>query len=152
MFAAELTGRNPGFSFAEDTDDLFVGKTLLVGSLHAGTGRVDYASGTSKSSELFIKMLRKLRSAYHCAKTITLIVDNYIIHKSKNTLRWLKRKTKFIVIYQLVCSVWVSKIELLCFRFFQPSVGTLPVSGYSGVHEVVPCYIPVSQRCLHQVF
>ncbi|KZP88713.1 hypothetical protein A3463_15565, partial [Enterobacter chengduensis] len=23
------TGRNPGFSFAEDTDDLFIGKTLL---------------------------------------------------------------------------------------------------------------------------
>lgn len=29
--AAELTGRNPGFSFEEDTDDLFVGKTLLHG-------------------------------------------------------------------------------------------------------------------------
>ncbi|RYM60803.1 hypothetical protein BSQ98_19220 [Serratia liquefaciens] len=29
MLAAELTGRNPGFSLAENTDDLFVGKTLL---------------------------------------------------------------------------------------------------------------------------
>ncbi|MHA9841920.1 hypothetical protein ACYBEV_26590, partial [Klebsiella pneumoniae] len=29
----ELTGRNPGFSFAEDTDDLFVGKTLLHGDV-----------------------------------------------------------------------------------------------------------------------
>jgi len=27
--AAEFTGRNPGFSFAENTDDLFVEKTLL---------------------------------------------------------------------------------------------------------------------------
>ena len=26
-------GRNPGFSFAEDTDDLFVGKTLLHGDV-----------------------------------------------------------------------------------------------------------------------
>ena len=33
MLAAELTGRNPGFSFAEDTDDLFVGKTLLHGDV-----------------------------------------------------------------------------------------------------------------------
>lgn len=27
------TGRNPGFSLAENTDDLFVGKTLLHGSV-----------------------------------------------------------------------------------------------------------------------
>lgn len=33
VLAAELTGRNPGFSFAEDTDDLFVGKTLLHGDV-----------------------------------------------------------------------------------------------------------------------
>lgn len=33
MLAAELTGRNPGFSLAENTDDLFVGKTLLHGSV-----------------------------------------------------------------------------------------------------------------------
>jgi len=28
VLAAELTGRNPGFSLAEDTDELFVGKML----------------------------------------------------------------------------------------------------------------------------
>ena len=33
MLMAELTDRNPGFSFAEDTDDLFVGKTLLHGDV-----------------------------------------------------------------------------------------------------------------------
>ena len=33
MLTAELTGRNPGFSLAEDTDDLFVGKTLLHGDV-----------------------------------------------------------------------------------------------------------------------
>ncbi|AUQ27493.1 hypothetical protein C1O30_07030 [Dickeya zeae] len=33
MLAAELTGRNPGFSLAENTDDLFVGKTLLHGGV-----------------------------------------------------------------------------------------------------------------------
>jgi len=32
VLRAELTGRNPGFSLAEDTDDLFVGKTLLHGN------------------------------------------------------------------------------------------------------------------------
>lgn len=33
MLATELTGINPGFSLAEDTDDLFVGKTLFHGDV-----------------------------------------------------------------------------------------------------------------------
>ncbi|TFZ49712.1 hypothetical protein E5C26_16950 [Serratia proteamaculans] len=33
MLTAELTGRNSGFSLAENTDDLFVGKTLLHGDV-----------------------------------------------------------------------------------------------------------------------
>ena len=33
MLTAELTGRNPGFSLAEDTDDLLLGKTLLHGDV-----------------------------------------------------------------------------------------------------------------------
>jgi hypothetical protein len=33
MLAAELPGRNPGFSLAENTDDLFVGKSLLQGDV-----------------------------------------------------------------------------------------------------------------------
>lgn len=58
MPAAELLGRNPGFSLAEDTDDLFVGKTLLHGDVlmwliktlltsrcinQRGAGQLDYA-------------------------------------------------------------------------------------------------------------
>jgi mannose-6-phosphate isomerase len=31
MLAAEFTGRNPGYGFAENADDLFVGKSLLHG-------------------------------------------------------------------------------------------------------------------------
>ena len=31
MLTAKLKGRNPGFSLAEDTDELFVGKTFLHG-------------------------------------------------------------------------------------------------------------------------
>lgn len=33
MLAAEFPGRNPGFSLAENTDDLFVGKSLLHGDV-----------------------------------------------------------------------------------------------------------------------
>ncbi|CNF75247.1 IS630 orf [Yersinia similis] len=74
-------------------------KHYLAGALHAGTGRVDYVSGASKNFGLFINMLRKLKRTYRRAKTITLIVDDYIIHKSKKTLEWLKSNPKFIVIY-----------------------------------------------------
>ncbi|MDU7129748.1 MAG: hypothetical protein E6308_24775 [Escherichia coli] len=37
MLTAELTGRNPGFGLAENTDDLFVGKTLTVAMLYLTT-------------------------------------------------------------------------------------------------------------------
>ena len=47
------------------------------------------------------------------AKTITLIVDNYIIHKSRETLRWLKANPKFRVIYQPVYSPWANRVERL---------------------------------------
>lgn len=68
-------------------------KHYLDGALHAGTGRVDYVSATREDSDLFIQMLNHLKSTYRSAKTITVIVDNYIIHKSKKTQRWLKRNT-----------------------------------------------------------
>ena len=79
-------------------------KHYLAGILYAGTGRVDYVSGASKNSDLFIRMLSHLKSTYRSAKTITLIVDNYIILKNKKTLKWLKENAKFIIIYQPVYS------------------------------------------------
>ena len=33
VLTAEFTGRNPGFSLMENTDDLFVGKMLLHGDV-----------------------------------------------------------------------------------------------------------------------
>ncbi len=74
---------------------------------------MDYVSGTSNNYSLFINMLQKRKRTYSSAKIITLIVDNYIIHKSKKTLDWLKSNPKFVVIYQLIYSPWVNKIELL---------------------------------------
>lgn len=47
------------------------------------------------------------------AKTMPLIVDNYIIHKSRETQRWLKENPKFRVIYQQVYSPWVNHFERL---------------------------------------
>ena len=64
-------------------------KHYLAGALHSGTGRVHYVSGGSKSSDLFINLLETLRRTYRRAKTIMLVVDNYIIHKSRKVERWL---------------------------------------------------------------
>lgn len=39
-------------------------------------------------------MMEKLKSQYHRAKTITLIMDKYIIHKSKKDSELAKEKSK----------------------------------------------------------
>lgn len=54
----------------------------------------------SKGSGLFINLLKHLKATYRRA---TLIVDNYIIHKS----------LKFRSIYQPVYSSWVNHVERL---------------------------------------
>lgn len=88
-------------------------KHYLAGALHAGTGRVSYVASNSKDSELFLSMLKLLKRQYRRAKTITLVVDNYIIHKSKKTQRWLAKNPKFVLLFQPVYSPWVNKIEQL---------------------------------------
>ena len=58
-------------------------KYYLASALHIGAGKVSYIGGDSKDSSLFIRLLKHLKTTYRQAKTITLIVDNYIIHKSR---------------------------------------------------------------------
>ncbi len=57
-------------------------KHYLAGCLDARTGQMTYVRGIKKNSDLFINMLKKLNSQYRSAKSITLILDNYGIHKS----------------------------------------------------------------------
>ncbi len=47
------------------------------------------------SSALFISLLKRLKATYRRAKTLTLIVDNYIIHKSRKTQRRLKENPNY---------------------------------------------------------
>lgn len=88
-------------------------KHYLAGALHAASGKVLYVSGTKKDSDLFIAMLEKLKRHYRRAKSITLILDNYIIHKSKKTKAWLKKNPKFKLLFQPVYCPWVNVIERL---------------------------------------
>ncbi|QUN04495.1 IS630 family transposase [Shewanella yunxiaonensis] len=88
-------------------------KYYLAGALHADTGTVKYVGSDSKCSALFIRLMELLRKSYRKAKTITLIVDNYIIHKSKKVQAWLSNNPKFTLLFQPVYSPWVNKIEKL---------------------------------------
>ncbi|HGP4107346.1 IS630 family transposase [Salmonella enterica] len=86
-------------------------KHYLAGALHSGTGRVHYVSGSSKSSDLFISLLETLRRTYWRAKTITLVADNYIIHKSRKVERWLEENPKFRLLFLPMYSPWLNPIE-----------------------------------------
>jgi len=65
-------------------------KYYIAGALNARTGSIVYSHGTKKDSILFVDLLHSLRSAYRRAKTIHVVLDNYIIHKSQTTIRALE--------------------------------------------------------------
>ncbi|ELW2862913.1 IS630 family transposase [Salmonella enterica] len=88
-------------------------KHYLAGALHSGTGKIHYVSGSSKSSDLFISLSEALRRTYRRAETITLVLDNYVIHKSRKVERWLEKNTKFRLLFLPVYSPWLNPIDLL---------------------------------------
>ena len=76
-------------------------KRYLAGALNARTGSVVYTCGEKKNSSLFISLLEQLRTTYRRAESLHLILDNFIIHKSKQTLSWLARFGRRIVLHFL---------------------------------------------------
>ena len=66
--------------------------TLLRPQL--GFFSLDQAEQDHKDSLLFIHLLLKLKCTYRKARRIVLIADNYIIHKSGVTERWLASNPK----------------------------------------------------------
>lgn len=88
-------------------------KCYVAGALHARTGKVTWCEWERKNSLLFIHLLHTLNKTYRRAKQIILIVDNYIIHKSGITLRWLRNHPKFQLLFQPVYHPWVNRIERL---------------------------------------
>lgn len=65
-------------------------KYYIGGALNARTGKVLYAHGPRKNSDLFIDSLHVINKAYRRAKKIHLILDNYNIHKSGKTRKALE--------------------------------------------------------------
>lgn len=64
-------------------------KRYVAGAMNAQTKELIWVSGPKKASDLFIALLHRLAEAYPRKRRIHLIVDNYIIHKSKKTQRAL---------------------------------------------------------------
>ncbi|MCW7550584.1 transposase, partial [Photorhabdus sp. APURE] len=56
---------------------------------------------------------RKNQKHYFHAETLTLILDNYCIHKSRQVSDWLARHPKFNLLFLPVYSLRLNKIERL---------------------------------------
>lgn len=60
-------------------------KHYVAGALNPRTGAITHVDGPRKNSSLFIDLLHTLSHRYSKARRIHLVLDNYIIHKSKAT-------------------------------------------------------------------
>lgn len=88
-------------------------KRYLAGALDAHTGAITHVAGTSKASKLFVALLEALEKRYPRAPRIVLIVDNCIVHKSRETNRWLSKHPRVELRFQPVYHPWVNRIERL---------------------------------------
>src|SRR5512143_806829 len=64
-------------------------KRYVAGALNSRTGSITHVVAKKKSSDLFIALVEALCRAYRRARRIHLGLDNFIIHKSRKTLRVL---------------------------------------------------------------
>ena len=64
-------------------------KRYFAAAMDARTGRLTWVKSDRKNSLLFIEMLRKLMKSYADKKVIHVILDNFAIHSSRQTQRWL---------------------------------------------------------------
>jgi transposase len=66
-------------------------KRYVFGGLNERTGHLVWITSERKNSGVFIAWLNQLRSVYRRYRVIHVVCDNYIIHKSKKTLRAVEK-------------------------------------------------------------
>lgn len=76
-------------------------KRYMAGALDRTTGEVHFVEGERKASLLFISLIRLLADRYRTLKRIHVILDNYVIHDSKATRRFLQSLEGRIVLHFL---------------------------------------------------
>ncbi len=64
-------------------------KRYVAGALNSRTGSITHVVAEKKNSDLFVTLVEALCRAYRRARRIHLVLDNFIIHKSRSTLRAL---------------------------------------------------------------
>jgi transposase len=64
-------------------------KRYLAGAYEPLNDRLVYVEGDRKATWLFLNLLRALLETYDRAETIHVILDNFVIHKSRVTQAWL---------------------------------------------------------------
>lgn len=64
-------------------------KRYLAGAMDAATDRAIWVRGERKTSRLFIGLLKKLLVEYADKTVIHVVLDNFIIHSSRQTKLWL---------------------------------------------------------------
>jgi putative transposase len=76
-------------------------KHYLAGALDLATGTVHHALGPRKTNELFRELLQRLDEAYAAPhyKRISVVVDNYKIHKAKAVGQWLAKHPRFELLF-----------------------------------------------------
>jgi transposase len=75
-------------------------KRYLAGALHAGTRKLTWVAGDRKNSDLFCQLVWRLAAENRRAR-IHIILDNYIIHSSKITQRFLAQFSGRVVLHFL---------------------------------------------------
>jgi transposase len=76
-------------------------KRYVAGALNAATRKMTWVEAGTKASELFCKLVWRLVGEHRAAKRLHLIVDNYVIHTSKKTQRFLAQLGGKIVLHFL---------------------------------------------------
>jgi len=76
-------------------------KRYVAGALNARSGKVVHVVGEQKNSDLFLALIDALRRTYRRARRIHLVLDNFIIHKSRRTQHHLARFGRRIVLHFL---------------------------------------------------
>lgn len=88
-------------------------KRYVAGALNARTGRGWWVEHPAKNSELFLRLMEALSSAYRRARRLYVILDNYRIHDSRVVHGWLARHPRIKRLFQPTYHPWVNRIERL---------------------------------------
>jgi transposase len=76
-------------------------KRYIAGALDASAGSVTWVTAEKKNSDLFGKLIWRLLADHSSARRLHLVLDNYIIHKSRSTRRLLAQFGPRVVLHFL---------------------------------------------------